>query len=237
VSAVAPAEQDEPTAGDRSSARRAGAIGWAAAWFIRALRSTLRLRHHGDEAQRRREAGNERLILAFWHRHLLLMPYAYRGRGISVLVSQSRDGEMIASTVAHFGIATARGSSSRGGASGLRELLRQGAQGLDLAFTPDGPRGPRGRVQPGVLMAAAATGFPIQPVALAATRARRLRSWDRFVVPLPFAAVHFVYGPELHIARRDDLTAAAGELAARLDRAEVEAEALAGVVRLEDEGS
>lgn len=189
---------------------------------------SLRLRHHGDDALRGWEARGERFILAFWHRHLLLMPYSYRGRRISVLVSRSRDGELIARTVNRFGIDASRGSSSRGGAQGLRELLRKAAEGYDLAFTPDGPRGPAGVVQPGVILAAAAMGWPVQPVALAATRCRRLRSWDRFVVPLPLSTVHFVYGEPLTVARRADPMAAAAELARRLDGAEAEAERIAG---------
>ena len=199
-----------------------------AAGLIRALRATVRLRHHGDAMQRGWEARGERFILAFWHRHLLLMPYAYRGRRISVLVSQSRDGELIARTVARLGIDASRGSSSRGGAAGMRSLLRKAAEGWDLAFTPDGPRGPAAEVQPGVILAAAATGLPVQPVALAASRARHLRSWDRFVVPLPFATVHFVYGEPLRVERRGDVAAAAAELKRRLDAAEAEAERLAG---------
>jgi len=135
------------------------------------------------------EAAGERFILAFWHRHLLLMPYAYRGRRISVMISQSRDGELIARTVARFGIGAARGSSSRGGLAGMRSLLRQAEEGWDLAG--------------------------------------RLRSWDRFLVPLPFSAVHFVYGEPLAVPRRGDLDAAARELKGRLDGAEAEAERLA----------
>jgi lysophospholipid acyltransferase (LPLAT)-like uncharacterized protein len=216
-----PAEPDPLQAGRRSLAGwRIGAAAWLAAALIRLLRAGVRLRHHGDGEVRRREAAGEPFILAFWHRHLLLMPYAYRGRRISVLVSRSRDGELIAATVARFGIDASRGSSSRGGAAGLRELLRKAASGWDLAFTPDGPRGPAGVVQPGVVMAAAATGFPIVPVAVAASRCRRLRSWDRFLVPLPPATVHFAYGPALVVERRADLQAAAGELARRLEDAE-----------------
>src|SRR5262245_693873 len=85
---------------------------FAAALLLRTLRATLRWRSD-DEAQiRRLERENQRFILAFWHRHLLLMPWAYRGNGISVLVSRSKDGELIARAVGHLGIATARGSSS-----------------------------------------------------------------------------------------------------------------------------
>jgi hypothetical protein len=203
------------------------AIPIAAAGFIRTLRATVRIRHHGDGRQRAWEAAGEHFILAFWHRHLLLMPYAYRGRRISVLVSQSRDGELIARTVARFGIDSSRGSSSRGGAAGLRSLLRKAEEGYDLAFTPDGPRGPAREVQPGVVLAAAATGLPVVPVALAASRARHLRSWDRFVVPLPFSTVHFVYGEPLVVPRRGDPESAAAELKRRLDAAEAQAERFA----------
>lgn len=203
---------------------RTGAISLAAATVIRLLRRTVRLRHHGDERMRAWEQRGERFILAFWHRHLLLMPYAYRGRGISVLVSQSRDGELIARTVARLGIDSSRGSSSRGGVAGMRTILRKGEEGYDLAFTPDGPRGPAGEVQPGVILAAAATGFPIQPVAVAATRAKRLRSWDRFLVPLPFSTVHFAYGEPLTVERRGNTEAAAAELKRRLDATEAAAE-------------
>ena len=132
------------------------------------------------------------------------MPYAYRGRRISVLVSQSKDGELIARTVARLGIDSSRGSSSRGGIAGMRSLLRKAAEGWDIAFTPDGPRGPLREVQPGVILAAASTGLPILPVAIAASRAKLLRSWDRFMVPLPFSTVHFVYGEPLAVERAGD---------------------------------
>jgi lysophospholipid acyltransferase (LPLAT)-like uncharacterized protein len=201
-----------------------------AAGFLRGLRATLWLRHHGDGQLRAWEREGKPFILAFWHRHLLLMPYAYRGRRISVLVSQSRDGELIARTVARLGIDSSRGSSSRGGMAGMRTLLRKAADGWDIAFTPDGPRGPLREVQPGVILAAAATGLPIQPVAIAASRAKLLRSWDRFMVPLPFAAVHFVYGEPLAVERRGNLETAAAELKARLDAAEAAAEQWAGGV-------
>ena len=208
------------------------AIPWLAAGLIRALGASVRRRYHGEAEIRRREREGERFILVFWHRHLLLMPYAYRGRRISVLVSQSRDGELIARTVARLGIHASRGSSSRGGAAGLRGLLRRAREGYDLAFTPDGPRGPAGVVQPGVILAAASTGWPIVPVAIAASRSRRLASWDRFLVPLPFGTVHYVYGEPLAVprgTRGEEIESAAAELARRLDLTEAAAERLAAV--------
>ena len=110
----------------------------------------------------------------------------------------------------------------------MRSLLRKAAEGWDIAFTPDGPRGPLREVQPGVILAAAATGLAVQPVAIAASRAKLLRSWDRFLVPLPFSTVHVVYGEPLSVERRGDLDQAAAELKRRLDGAEAAAEALAG---------
>lgn len=203
---------------------RAAAIGFLAAGLIRLLRATVRLSHHGDAAMRRMEREGGPFIVAFWHRHLLLMPYCYRRGRISILISRHRDGELIARTMERFGFDTTRGSSTRGGAAALRELLRRVRQGWDLAFTPDGPRGPAGIVKPGVVQVAAMAGVPVQPVALAASRCRRLASWDRFVIPLPGSAVHFVYGEPLRVAREADLGAAAAELGRRLHAAEAEAE-------------
>ena len=100
-------EEDGAPAGWRSAA-----LVWAATWFVRGLRATVRLRFHGEETIRSWERGGQRFLLAFWHRHLLLMRYAYRGPRMSVLVSRSRDGELIARVLERLGIATSRGSSS-----------------------------------------------------------------------------------------------------------------------------
>ncbi len=199
-------------------------LGWAVATLIRLLRATCRLHHHGDEGMRRRESANERFVLAFWHRHLLFMPYSYRGRQISVLQSLHRDGQRMAQVIRRFGAGSVPGSSTRGGAAGLRGLLRRVKEGHDLGFTPDGPKGPAGEVKLGVVQAAAMAGVPIQPVALAASRAKRLRSWDRLVIPLPFARVDFVYGELLWVDREAELEPAALELKRRLDAAEELAE-------------
>ncbi len=201
---------------------------WAAAAFIRVLRGTMRLRFHGDEELRRWERDGRHFILAFWHRHLAFMPYVYRGPGVHVLTSRSRDGEMMARTLEHFGIGTVRGSSSRGGAMGLRGLLQIAASGADLGFTPDGPRGPAGEVKPGVLLAAALSGLPVVPVAYGATRCGRLGSWDRMVIPLPFSRLEFVVGEPLTVDRHADLDAAAADLKRRLDAVAGEAERRAG---------
>jgi lysophospholipid acyltransferase (LPLAT)-like uncharacterized protein len=187
------------------------------------LRATVRLRYHGAATIRSWEKEGRHFILAFWHRNILLMPWGYRGSRISVLVSRSRDGEYIVQTVRRLGIQPSRGSSSRAGAIGMLSMVRLARAGWDIAFTPDGPRGPAREVKPGVIASASLTALPIVPVAYAATRERHLGSWDGTVVPSPFAAVHFVYGEPLTVARDHDAAAAAQELKRRLDEATEEA--------------
>jgi lysophospholipid acyltransferase (LPLAT)-like uncharacterized protein len=204
-------------------------LGIGAAWLIRALRATVRIEHHGDGALRAAEAAGERPVYAFWHRHLLLMVYAWKGSGpVSVLISRHRDGSLVARAMESFGLGAVRGSTSRGATGALRAMIRNSRAGHTLAFTPDGPRGPVGEVKVGVIAAAAAAGRPIQPIALAASRAWRLRSWDRFLVPQPFSRVAFTYGELMSVARDGDFEPQARELARRLNELERHAEHLVG---------
>ena len=198
------------------------------AMIIRTLRSTVRISFHGDEEVRQWERQGKRYILAFWHRHLLLMRYAYRGDRLACLISQSKDGELIARTMERFDVISARGSSSRFGVAGMRTLIRLARENFDLSITPDGPRGPLRVVQKGVIMAAASSGLPIVPIALAASRGKSLGSWDRFLLPMPFSRVPIVYGDPLLVERRGDMEADLRELTERMLRAEEEAERLAG---------
>jgi lysophospholipid acyltransferase (LPLAT)-like uncharacterized protein len=197
------------------------------AGVIRALAATVDFRFHDERQIRAWEAEGRPFILAFWHRHLLLMPYAYRGGRMTVLVSQSWDGELTSQALAHLGITTSRGSTSRGGAAALRDLLRRARSGSDLGFTPDGPRGPLRKVQPGVVVAAALSGLPVLPVAIGASRHKLLRSWDRMLVPLPGARVEVVYGNPLTIPSREPLAVGVERLEQALLAAEGRAEELA----------
>ena len=121
-------------------------------------------------------AGEKRpIIIAFWHGRQLMMPLAYRGLSASILISQHRDGGMIANIMKHFGFSTVRGSSSRGGMQALRQLVSAGRQGQDLVVTPDGPRGPAGHVQMGVISLAKITGFPIFPLTFACSKKKSFR--------------------------------------------------------------
>ncbi len=215
--------------------RRAGlrerVLGAAVAGLIRLLGATVRLRFHDAGPIRSRERAGRRFVLAFWHRHLLLMRYAYRGDRMTVMMSRSRDGEMIAQSMSRLGIHSVRASTSKGAAAGLKELIRVARGGSDIAFTPDGPRGPARQVQPGVIFAAAVTGLPVIPVAIDASRAWEARSWDRLLVPKPGARVEIVYGEPLEVPRGADLAEWGERLRAALDGVEARAAGLAGRVR------
>jgi lysophospholipid acyltransferase (LPLAT)-like uncharacterized protein len=173
----------------------AGVVAGAA--IIEALGATWRLDVRGTEHWQGPAA--ERCIFALWHARLLPLVYAHRGRGVVVLVSRHADGEWIARMIERLGYGTARGSSTRGGEQGMRELMTPEARARGLAITPDGPRGPAGRVKPGLAWLASRSGLPIVPAAAASDRAHVFRSWDRFRVPLPFARVAVQYGAPLAV--------------------------------------
>jgi len=189
--------------------------------YIRLLHASMRIEVRGDEAlaAARRDPG--KYILCFWHSRFVLMPYCYPGPRIVVLSSQHRDAEALVRLLRKFGIEQARGSSTRGGMSGMRQILRKVADGCDVGLTPDGPKGPRRRVQPGVVAVARFTGLPIIPVAFSAKPARRLRSWDRTLFPKLFSRGLFVYGTPIVVPRdADDAAQESRRLAleAELDR-------------------
>ena len=138
--------------------------------LIRLVRRTMRVRYAGREAMERFLDARKPFILAFWHGQLFLMRYAFPGRQITILISRHRDGELIARTMELFGLDTSRGSSTEGGASGLREVVRKVRNGYSVGFTPDGPRGPRHLAQAGVVQAARIAGIPIVPVAFSASK-------------------------------------------------------------------
>ena len=137
---------------------------------IRCVRATSRIRREIPASIREAQRLGKPYILAFWHGRLFLMPYAYPGRNIAILISEHRDGEIISRTMERFGFVTARGSTTRGGAVGLRDIVRRIRSGFDAAFTPDGPRGPRGVAQPGVIAAARLSGAPIVPVTFSCSK-------------------------------------------------------------------
>ena len=175
--------------------------GLLAATFIRLMYWTLRVRHVRSENMER----TPQYIIAFWHCHLLMMVKCRLRTPIAALISQSKDGELIARTMEQFGADVARGSSSRGGSAGMREMIRLARLGTNLAITPDGPRGPARIASDGVVVVAQLTGLPIIPVAFTAKKRKLLRSWDRMIVPYPFSEALYLYGDPITIPRNADV--------------------------------
>lgn len=186
--------------------------------YIRLLHATMRVDFRGREVLEAARSAPGQFILCFWHSRFVLMPYAYTGPRIVVLSSNHRDAEALVRILRKFRIEQARGSTSSGALTGMRQVLRKVHEGCDVGLTPDGPRGPRRRVQPGVVAVARFTGLPIVPVAFSASRARRLRTWDQTLLPRFFSRGLFVYGRAIVVPRD------AGEATQEAKRVELEAE-------------
>lgn len=120
------------------------------------------------------------------------------------MISRHSDGDLAAATIEKFGVKTARGSTSKGGMSAFRQIIKMINQGLIAGITPDGPRGPARRLQEGVISLGQISQRPIIPVSFSARHALRLKSWDRFLVPLPFTSASMVYGEPIMIPRKMD---------------------------------
>lgn len=162
--------------------------------IIRCLFAFVRVEIRGLDVALKILAGGP-AILCFWHNRILgiakafLSFYPEERKGVVVLTSPSRDGEILAATMAGLGMGAVRGSSSRRGARALRELIEVIEAGKDVAITPDGPRGPRYSLGPGVIMLAQTTGAPILPVSASFSGAKRMKTWDGFIIPLPFSRI------------------------------------------------
>jgi hypothetical protein len=138
------------------------------------------------------------VVFAFWHRTLLTCAHRFRNKGIAILISPSFDGELIARTVEYLGFYPVRGSSSRGGAVGLRNMAQAYEEGHRTAITADGPRGPNMVAKPGVVQVAELTRATWIGVYYALpNRAWELRSWDKFQIPKPFSTVTFTWPPHV----------------------------------------
>ncbi|MDB4907972.1 MAG: hypothetical protein JWO05_2756 [Gemmatimonadetes bacterium] len=168
-------------------------------WLIRALGATWRVSvRHGEHVKRLR-AEHVPFAYALWHGQLLPLLWHERGFRTRILISEHKDGEIIARVAEGLGYATVRGSTSRGGSRALLALARELQQGNDIAVTPDGPRGPARTFAAGALVAAQRSGTPILPIAASADRAWRLRSWDQFMIPKPFARVTVAFGEPAYV--------------------------------------
>ena len=175
-------------------------IGFLGAIYIRLLRLSWRLDEQPLRYVRERRGREPHgCVYVMWHSRLLMGAATHVGHDLRAMISRNKDGELIARAVKRLGLVPLRGSSSRGGSEVLTEAVVELQAGHDVAITPDGPRGPRMSVQPGCVLAALRAGVPIVPVAFEAVRARRLRSWDRFVVPGFFTKVIARFGEPIRM--------------------------------------
>jgi lysophospholipid acyltransferase (LPLAT)-like uncharacterized protein len=197
--------------GDEARDRRIALFSRAGGGFVRALAATWRFRVLNGEVVTRLRAAKTPIIFVLWHGQLLPLLYQHRGEGAAVLISEHGDGEIIARIATRLGYTTVRGSTSRGAARALLGLARVVGDGRDVAVTPDGPRGPAKTFAPGPIIVAQRTGAPIVAATAVASSAWRLGSWDRFMIPRPFARVTVSYSDPVYVDAENAKDAATPE--------------------------
>jgi lysophospholipid acyltransferase (LPLAT)-like uncharacterized protein len=178
-----------------------GTIGWTGWLFIQMLARTWRWQISGFEHFEKLEKSKVPIIFAFWHGRILAATYFWRNRGIVVLTSENKDGEYISHVIRRFGYGASRGSTSRGAIKGTIGLIKTLKRGEPVAFTVDGPRGPRHIVQPGVTWLASYSQRPILPFHLEADHPKNLASWDSFQIPLPFSKVRVSIAEPIYVEK------------------------------------
>lgn len=170
--------------------------------LFRLLAKTWRVQFLNKEIRDDLHAAGTPPVIGFWHQQIPAGIGSHRGYPVRVLVSLNRDGEMIADIAKRLGFDTIRGSSSRGASEAVREMLQIAKGPEAIAFTPDGPRGPLHSVAPGVIFLAAASRRPLLAIGFAASRSWQAKSWDKMIIPKPFAKVVVAYDCALGVPER-----------------------------------
>ncbi len=187
---------------------------------IRFLRATIRWQYLGSNVR----PENTPCIISCWHARLLLMPFLLGKWQGPLIISDHKDGELIATVFAKFGIQASRGSSSKNGAKALLDVIRLAKQGLSPGITPDGPRGPVQIVKPGVAQISGKSNIPVVPVCYASSRYWRLSSWDRFYIPKPFCNGVVVVGEPLFINESESINDFTKRIQRGMDKAQQQAD-------------
>jgi lysophospholipid acyltransferase (LPLAT)-like uncharacterized protein len=193
---------------------------------IKILGHTVRFEVRGIEHLDEIERAEKLPIITLWHDRILLGTYFLRGRRIVVLTSKSFDGEYIARFIQRFGYGAIRGSSSRGGAKAIITMIRSMRSGHPMAFTVDGPRGPRHQAKPGAVLLAKKTGNPIVPFVVEPRRYWQIRSWDKMKIPMPFTTALVSFGEPIYVdagAGDDQIAGKLNDLQSALERLDLEA--------------
>ena len=191
------------------SNERSGLKWWLAGWLGKGLVDlicgTMRIRVV-DFNKALAEIESKRFILAFWHSRIVAISYLYQGWGAAILVSSSEDGEIMAQILQRQGHETIRGSTSRHGVRAMAKLIKTLNETIrPRGVVPHGPRGPRFRVQPGVITLAQKTGCPVVPISYSAKRIKIFASWDRFILPYPFTEGRLIYGRPISMPSKLDV--------------------------------
>ncbi len=168
---------------------------------LRIVYARLTFRITGDEWLDSTWRNGQPVVFASWHGRLLPLFLLYRENNVVILVSSHRDGEYLARLGKGLGYDSIRGSSTRGGSTALREMIKAVQAGRSVAITPDGPTGPREKVKPGALQVARMTGAPLIPITAGTKQAWWFEGWDRFLIPKPFAHVRVAIGEPMLIER------------------------------------
>jgi len=186
-------------------------------FLIKLIGMTLRYEVDGEAFRGSVIEAGKQPIYAIWHDRIFAGTYFLRGLGIIVLTSKSFDGEYIARFLTRFGFGTVRGSSSRGGVRGLVEMIRLMKRGLPMAFTVDGPRGPRYTAKSGPVTLAKKTGNPILPFIVECKHGLHLNSWDRLQIPMPFTKARVFFAEPILVETGSDAALKLAELQSALD--------------------
>ena len=193
---------------------------WAGYWVIRLIGPTLRVSISREEGAQ--ETLEQRpLIVSFWHSCMIPATYICRNLGVRVMSSNSYDGEYMGRIIRKFGFVAVKGSSSRNAVRALLGLRRALEEGWTVAFTLDGPRGPRHKVKPGPVALARSSRVPLSMFHAAVDRSWVLNSWDRMMIPMPFSRVLLRFGKLIPVpsgASDDDVERYTSALQASLDR-------------------
>ncbi|MDO9565347.1 MAG: lysophospholipid acyltransferase family protein [Candidatus Desulfaltia sp.] len=172
--------------------------------LIDLLFSTMKIEREGFEKVKS-IISSRKVIFAVWHSRILLVAYLYKGLNGLAMVSRSKDGEIVAKIIQKQGNEAVRGSTKKGGLHALSMLIKkikeENKPGL---IVPDGPQGPRCKVQPGIIILAKKTGYPIVPISYSAKKIKVFASWDRFILPLPFTKCRAVYGAPIYVPQDAD---------------------------------
>ncbi|MBS1718719.1 MAG: lysophospholipid acyltransferase family protein [Armatimonadetes bacterium] len=208
---------------------RASILGFIARGLVRLIGCTLRYQFENEEVVLDKPPHGQ--VICGWHGRSFPYAYRFRGKGYWVIISLSRDGRIQKRVFEGLGYQIIRGSTGRGGVRALAEAITALKKGGTMALTPDGPRGPSGEVQPGVMVMAQKSGATLIPVGISARPRRLFRSWDRYLIPMPFARVFMKFGQPLTVppkATEQEVEALRLQLQVEMLRLEAEAEAALG---------